>query len=157
MGWHTSHCSLVNTDLTVSLQPAYPSNPTAYDSIPGGRVPRLVPSRTPATLKSLRSRVGVGVGGLVTLDIYPDTDLDGVEYPPTLVVGARCALALIGHLISRTFGFSLIPVPVGTPPAEAIVRPLMPSAARQHSVLSSANPSISSPSSCARPSYRPPG
>jgi hypothetical protein len=34
MGWHTSHCSLVNTDLTVSLISAYPSNPVACEFIP---------------------------------------------------------------------------------------------------------------------------
>ena len=34
MGWHTSHCSLVNTDLTDSLISAYLSNPTEYETIP---------------------------------------------------------------------------------------------------------------------------
>jgi len=43
--------------------------------------------------ESLRSRLDVGVGSLVTLDISLDTDLDGVQHPPTLVVEALCALA----------------------------------------------------------------
>jgi len=34
MGWHTSHCSLVNTDPAVSLLPAYLSNGTEHDLIP---------------------------------------------------------------------------------------------------------------------------
>jgi len=34
MGWHTSHCSLVNTDLAIILISAYLSNKVAYELIP---------------------------------------------------------------------------------------------------------------------------
>src|SRR5450631_432470 len=34
MGWHTSHCSFVNSDLTASIVTAYMSNPTAFETIP---------------------------------------------------------------------------------------------------------------------------
>jgi hypothetical protein len=34
MGWHTSHCSLFNTGLAVSLFSAYLSNDVAYELIP---------------------------------------------------------------------------------------------------------------------------
>jgi hypothetical protein len=111
MGWHTSHCSLVNTDLPVSLLPAYRFNPISDELIPDRRQ-----HSTPVASTSLRRRVG----SIVAIASHLYVDLGSLALPPNCVSTLR-ALALISHLISRSVFLKLKPLPVATTPAEVMV------------------------------------
>ena len=86
MGWHTSHCLLVKTGLSVSPCPAYLSNAPEYEPIPGrrygsthGHLPR---TRHPP-IKSTRILDGTLASALVMFGIVLVTVLPGGDYPAT--------------------------------------------------------------------------
>lgn len=130
MGWHTSHCSLVNTDLTASLISAYPSNATECQTIPerrtvlqdGATVSSMTIDAEPvaAPIRPTRILIGALAGGLVIFGIVLYTELPSGDYPPIWVPWALGGLAVISHLLSRRAGLKLKPVPAGTLPAEAM-------------------------------------
>jgi hypothetical protein len=78
------------------------------------------PAPVAAPIKSIRVLVGTLAGGLVMFGIVLYSVLPGGDYPPLWVPWALGGLAVLSHLLSRTFGFSLEPVPAGTLPAEAM-------------------------------------
>ena len=127
MGWHTSHSSLVNTNLTAGPSPSYRSNPTEYEPIPDRRYRSpMSTTPTPATppIKSTRILVGVLASALVMFGIVLFTILPSGEYPPIWVPWALGGLAVLSHLLSRSAGFNLTPVPAGTLPAKAMATAL---------------------------------
>jgi hypothetical protein len=75
-------------------------------------------------IKSTRILVGTLAGGLVMFGIMLFTVLPNGDYPPIWVPWALGGLAVLSHLLSRTFGFNLRPVPAGTPPTEAMAMAL---------------------------------
>lgn len=123
MGWNTSRCSLVNTDPSVGLPLAYPSNPAASELIPRRRYGQCVtnaPTAAAPPIKSTRILVATLAGGLVIFGIALYFELPSGDYPPVWVPWALGGLAVISHLLSRTVGFNLRPVPAGTLPADAM-------------------------------------
>jgi hypothetical protein len=71
-------------------------------------------------LKTVRIFLSAAAGGLVMFGVVVQTQLPNSDYPPIGVAWALGGLAVISHLLSRTLGFRLRPVPAGTLPAEAM-------------------------------------
>lgn len=116
-----------STSFTVGPPPAYRSNPTEYELIPDRRY-RSPMATTPAPvtppIKSTRILVGTLASALVMFGIVLFTVLPSGDYPPIWVPWALGGLALLSHLLSRTVGFNLRPVPAGTLPTEAMATAL---------------------------------
>ena len=82
------------------------------------------PTPTTPPIKSTRILVGVLASALVMFGIVLFTILPSGEYPPIWVPWALGGLAVLSHLLSRSAGFNLTPVPAGTLPAEAMATAL---------------------------------
>jgi hypothetical protein len=82
------------------------------------------PAPVAAPIRSIRVLVGTLAGGLVMFGIVLYSALPGGDYPPLWVPWVLGGLAVLSHLLSRTFGFSLKPVPAGTLPTEAMATAL---------------------------------
>ena len=124
MGWHTSHCSLINSDLRASLISPYLSNRTECETIPdrryGSRHDQHPCARGAHDQGPLQILIGFLASSLVVFGIVVYFALPNGDYPPIWVPSVFGSLAVISHLISRTVGFNLKPVPAGAPPTEAI-------------------------------------
>ena len=124
MGWHTSHCSLVNTAMAASsyLIISLPTRPSTKPFRIGATVPHMtnVPIPVAPPIKSTRILVSVLASALVVFGVVLYSGLPNGNYPPIWVPWALGGLAVISHLLSRTLGFNLKPVPAGTLPTEAM-------------------------------------
>jgi hypothetical protein len=72
------------------------------------------------TIQTLQILIGFQASSLVVFGIVLHFALPNGDYPPIWVPSVLGSLAVISHLISRTVGFNLKPVPAGAPPTEAI-------------------------------------
>ncbi len=71
-------------------------------------------------LKSTRILLGSVACALVMFGVVVYAQFPNGHYPPIGVAWALGGLAVISHLLSRSVGFRLKPVPAGTLPAEAM-------------------------------------
>ena len=78
------------------------------------------PAAAAPPIKSTRLLVATLAGGLVIFGIALYFELPSGDYPPVWVPWALGGLAVISHLLIRTIGYNLEPVPAGTLPAEAM-------------------------------------
>ena len=78
------------------------------------------PAAAAPPIKSTRFLVATLAGGLVIFGIALYFELPSGDYPPVWVPWTLGGLAAISHLLIRTVGFNLRPVPAGTLPAEAM-------------------------------------
>jgi hypothetical protein len=80
------------------------------------------PVATPVAppIRSTRILVSTLGSALVIFGIVLYLEIPGSGYPPVWVPLALGALAVISHLLSRTLGFRVKPIPAGTLPADAM-------------------------------------
>ncbi|MEO6143587.1 MAG: hypothetical protein ABIP19_06355 [Dermatophilaceae bacterium] len=78
------------------------------------------PKLSAPPITSMRILVGFLAAAVVTFGIVLLLVLPESHYPPIWVPWALGGLALISHLLSRSVGFNVKPVPANTPPAEAM-------------------------------------
>jgi F0F1-type ATP synthase membrane subunit c/vacuolar-type H+-ATPase subunit K len=71
-------------------------------------------------IRSTRMLVSVLAGSVVLWGVVMSFIFPSSEFPPIWVPLTFGALAVISHLLSRTVGFRLKPIPAGTLPTEAM-------------------------------------
>jgi F0F1-type ATP synthase membrane subunit c/vacuolar-type H+-ATPase subunit K len=75
-------------------------------------------------IRSTRILVSVLAGSVVLWGVVMSFIFPSGEFPPIWVPLAFGGLAVISHLLSRTVGFRVKPIPAGTLPAEAMATAL---------------------------------